>query len=233
MSRWPKKRQSVDVDGYHPTMVARLDSFFADPEVIAAKVKISSGRRTYKRQAWFYRRYKAGKGNLAANPDRVFGPPFKLADGSTARWHGSWHMPQADGYCHAVDLTRGKFSKKGLEAACNRHGLFRTVPSEWWHFQWRNSNGPFPVPDAIAPDFDFEAVDWPLTGLNAKSNVVTRKVVRAVQRGLKVRGYDPGGVDGLFGPRTRKALVEYRVGAGLVDDTLDETTAKQLAGGGR
>jgi peptidoglycan hydrolase-like protein with peptidoglycan-binding domain len=43
------------------------------------------------------------------------------------------------------------------------------------------------------------------------------KRVRVVQEQLAVRGYDPGSADGHLGPRTRKALAQFRADNGLPD----------------
>lgn len=42
-----------------------------------------------------------------------------------------------------------------------------------------------------------------------------RQVVRRVQTALTVRGYDPGGLDGLLGDKTRTALRQYQAANGL------------------
>jgi peptidoglycan hydrolase-like protein with peptidoglycan-binding domain len=43
------------------------------------------------------------------------------------------------------------------------------------------------------------------------------KRVRVAQEQLAVRGYDPGSADGHLGPRTRKALAQFRADNGLPD----------------
>ena len=49
------------------------------------------------------------------------------------------------------------------------------------------------------------------------------RLVRRVQQILVERGYDPGPVDGLWGPRTEAALRAFQRDHGLeVDGTLDE-----------
>lgn len=44
------------------------------------------------------------------------------------------------------------------------------------------------------------------------------KRVRVLQRVLRKRGWAPGGVDGLFGPRTEAAVVRFQAAAGLTAD---------------
>lgn len=46
----------------------------------------------------------------------------------------------------------------------------------------------------------------------------TRDLIRQVQEGLARRGYDPGGADGIAGPKTRAAVRAYQSEAGLAAD---------------
>ncbi len=97
----PTTSERVRLDLLHPKMLTRLEHFFADGR-IAGKVAVVSGVRSYATQQSLFRRYKAGTlGNIAADPDRRFGP--KGLDGKGI-WRGSWHMQQNDGYGHAVDF---------------------------------------------------------------------------------------------------------------------------------
>ncbi len=53
--------------------------------------------------------------------------------------------------------------------------------------------------------------------------------VRAMQETLKERGYDPGAVDGIMGPRTAAALREYQQKENLrVTGQLDAETVSSL-----
>lgn len=53
--------------------------------------------------------------------------------------------------------------------------------------------------------------------------------IRLVQLRLKAAGYDPGPIDGLFGPRTKTALRKYQESHGLSrNGGLDEKTLKAL-----
>ena len=98
----PTTKSNIQLDLLHPKFVTRLEAFFSDSR-IKGKVKVNSGCRSYATQMGYYKAYKAGKGNLAANPDRRFG--VKGLDGQGI-WRGSWHMEQLDGYCYAVDLAQ-------------------------------------------------------------------------------------------------------------------------------
>ena len=45
-----------------------------------------------------------------------------------------------------------------------------------------------------------------------------RDLVRAVQEGLAALGYDPGPIDGVAGPKTRAAIGDFQIAAGLAPD---------------
>ena len=81
MTGIPVTGNHVNVAGLHPRFRQRLEAFFADPR-IKGKVAVVSGVRTYEQQKYLYRKYKSGRGNLAANPDR------RLSSG----FQGSYHM---------------------------------------------------------------------------------------------------------------------------------------------
>lgn len=55
-----------------------------------------------------------------------------------------------------------------------------------------------------------------------------RSVVRDVQRALGREGHDPGPLDGVFGPRTRAALVGWQREHGLAQGHLTRTSAERL-----
>ena len=64
----PTTKSSVQLDLLHPRFVTRLEAFFSDSR-IKNRVAVSSGCRSYASQLRLYQMYRAGKGNLAANPD--------------------------------------------------------------------------------------------------------------------------------------------------------------------
>ena len=146
----PTTKSSVQLDLLHPKFVVRLEAFFADPR-IRGNVKVSSGCRSYATQMWFYRRYRAGKGNLAANPNRRFGP---LGADGKGIWRGSWHMEQDDGFCYAVDLHRATtiLSKPEINKIATEYGVVPTIKNrdgslrEWWHHQPRAGVSWFDAP---------------------------------------------------------------------------------------
>ena len=54
-------------------------------------------------------------------------------------------------------------------------------------------------------------------------------MVMRLQRVLAAKGYDPGPVDGLFGPRTAAALMSYQRDNGLpTTGVLDDQTKRSL-----
>ena len=136
----PVTGSNVDLSLLHPRFVKRLEAFFKDPQIVG-RVKVSSACRTYAKQAYFYKKYKNGTGNLAANPDRRFGPG--------GWWRGSWHMTQDDGFCYAVDfhMVSNKIAKWEVNNIATRYGVVPTIKErEWWHHQPRNAEGWFDAP---------------------------------------------------------------------------------------
>lgn len=210
----PVVSSGVDLSLLHPRFVARLEAFFADDRIVG-RVKVVSGCRSYAQQKRFYDLYKAGKGNLAANPDRKHG------DGGW--WRGSYHMEQADGFCYAVDfrITGGGLRTWEVNNVAAEYGLVKTVSSEWWHHQPRNSKGWFD-----APALDGEVVKEPKQDLkaigeyvDALGRQVARKALRYRSRGDAVKvlqqrlgalGFDAGSADGVFGRKTRKQVKAFQ-----------------------
>ena len=220
----PTTSKRVRLDLLHPKMLTRLEHFFADGR-IAGKVAVVSGVRSYADQKRLYKKYRAGTGNLAANPDRRFGP--KGLDGRGI-WQGSWHMQQqqADGYGHAVDFRiTGKITTQEVNRIATSFGLRPTVASEWWHHQWRSASADeFPAPaldNAPSETVEAPAMDW--AGIIAAVEQQKRKVSRAPlkrgSRGAAVRtlqlmlghhGFDPGTPDGIYGRKTVRAVKAFQ-----------------------
>ena len=62
-----------------------------------------------------------------------------------------------------------------------------------------------------------------------KSTGVTRENAKSAQEALKAKGFYDGDVDGVVGPKTRRALSEYQKSEGLnVTGRLDSLTAEKL-----
>ena len=64
----PVSSSRVDLSLLHPRFKSRLEKFFEDPR-IRGRVQVTSGCRSYAKQKYLYDKYRAGRGNLAANPD--------------------------------------------------------------------------------------------------------------------------------------------------------------------
>jgi peptidoglycan hydrolase-like protein with peptidoglycan-binding domain len=57
--------------------------------------------------------------------------------------------------------------------------------------------------------------DWASTVSRAVNPTYSRDLVVAVQRLIRADGFDPGPIDGLVGPRTRRAILAYQHNGGL------------------
>ena len=205
----PTTDKSIDLSLLHPRFIRRLENFFSDGR-IANKVTICSGARSYAAQKALYDRYKAGKGNLAANPD------WKRPDGF---FRGSFHQEQPDGYSYAVDLRviRNRISTDLVTAIARRYGIRPTVKGEWWHFQPRNGTEWFPIgiQDEEPPE---EEVNW--AGIQAIINDMGRQIglsplrrgsrgdiVKVVQSKLNSLDFSCGIADGVYGRKTLRAVL--------------------------
>ena len=224
----PTTSSKVRIDGLHPKFVARLEAFFADKRVVG-NVKVCSGVRSYADQQRLYAKYKAGRGNLAANPDRRFGT--KGLDGQGI-WRGSWHMEQLDGWGYAVDfrLVGKVLSTADVNGIAAEYGIRPTVASEWWHHQPRKSTDWFPAPamskdgrkplserhDAPKHTIDFGAI---VAAIALQRDSVTREPLKRGSRGpagktsqlrLGANGYACGMPDGIYGRKTMSAVRKFQ-----------------------
>ncbi|MEO5721547.1 MAG: peptidoglycan-binding domain-containing protein [Chthoniobacterales bacterium] len=76
------------------------------------------------------------------------------------------------------------------------------------------------------PSYSTYTYDAPLYGYNG---LEPGQVIASVQAELQRLGYNPGGVDGSFGPRTRRALIDFQQDNGLpVTGEIDEETLNAL-----
>ena len=204
----PTTSEWVDLSLLHPRFATRLELFFGDGR-IANKVAVVSGCRSYAEQKRLYDKYRAGKGNLAANPD------WKRPGGF---FHGSFHQEQRDGYAYAVDLRIiGDVSQTEVTAVARKYGFRPTVPGEWWHFQPRNEEEWFPSTSFPDEDKPILPMDWAgvlefiagvghSIGLYPLSRGSRGGEVRLVQQRLNALGFWCGKADGIFGRKTKEAV---------------------------
>ena len=237
----PTTKSNVDLSLLHPRFKKRLEAFFDDPR-IRGRVSVSSGCRSYAQQMYFYKRYLKG-GNLAANPDRRFGP--KALNG-VGIWRGSWHMSQDDGFCYAVDFHRlnKDLATWEINAIAKEYGLHPTVDGEWWHHQPRASTEWFDAPamgkkpakeEKKEPKTDWAAVVLYVQSLYTMVSTAPLKrgsrneAVRVMQRKLGEIGINAGTPDGIFGRMTTRAVKRYqRVNKLTVDGIVGPATWAKL-----
>ena len=218
-------KKGVDLSLLHPRFVKRLEAFFNDPR-IKGRVRVTSGCRTYAKQKYFYDGYKARKAgfNLAANPDRRFGPKGLNGQGI---WRGSWHMEQEDGYCYAIDfgLCGSGIKTWEVQNIAKSYGIHPTVASEWWHHQPRQSADWFDAPALVSggvkeetkePVTDWAALAKYFEALTAEiqTNPMRRRErserVKVMQRRLGALGIDCGTPDGIFGWKTWRKVRQFQ-----------------------
>jgi hypothetical protein len=205
-------KKSVDLSLLHPRFMERLELFFDDGRM-AGKVAVVSGCRSYAEQKRLYHKYRAGKGNLAANPDWERPGGF---------FHGSFHQEQRDGYSYAVDLRIiGRITRAEVTDVARRYGFRPTVKREWWHFQPRNEDEWFPstsFPDNTVP---IQPMDW--AGVLAFIHGIEQSIgrcpllrgsrgveVRVVQQRLNALDFWCGTADGIFGWKTKSAVKRFQ-----------------------
>ena len=240
----PTTKSNVQLDLLHPRFVKRLEAFFSDTR-IRNRVRVSSGCRSFAKQTYFYDLYKAGKGNLAANPNRRFGA---VGFDGKGIWRGSWHMEQLDGFCYAVDLHQVSktLSKPDINTIASSYGIVPTIKArEWWHHQPRSGADWFDAPAlrgeavelAHAPE---PKMDWAgiVAAIHAQRAEVARKPLTRGSRGGAVKtsqsrlgagGFECGIADGIYGRKTAWAVKQFQKKRGLkASGTVDVDTFDAL-----
>ena len=122
-----------------------------------------------------------------------------------ANRHGNW-----DHNHHHRDWWRSRY---------NRFALFGGGYYYWNSGYWYPAYG-------YDPYFSTYSYDAPIYGYN---DLDPGQVVASVQTELQRLGYDPGAVDGTYGPATRRALLDYQRDSGLpVTGEIDSDTLGSL-----
>ena len=239
MTDLPTTSKWVRLDELHPKFKERLEAFFQHPE-IRDKVAIVSGVRTVAQQQALYDKYKAGKGNLAANPARRFGGGFQ----------GSWHMcqPAFDNYGFAVDfriIKKGSISTWEVNNIAKTFGIYPTVKSEWWHHQPYGMQadgkwGWFSAPAMTEKNATVHvAAKHPLQIIAEGVEQARKHVLRRGSRGeavkflqmllenqniptakSKKRTRKGIGIDGIFGSGTDRAVRQFQRNESLTQDGI-------------
>lgn len=130
----------------HPEFARRYQILVRECWARGWLIGITSSTRSRATQEDLYARWLAGsyKAPSVANPNNPHG---------TSPWGwtivGSYHMPQADGYSHALDLNWQGCTPDEFEQLANRCGMQQTVPNENWHYQWFNRKVIFPIDPAL------------------------------------------------------------------------------------
>lgn len=216
--------------GVHPVLELRVRGLLSEPAL--RRYGTYPAVREYEKQKALYDKYRRGTGNLAANPDRQLrtGSSFPYA------WtpKGSWHMRQADGWGHAVDLRRPagvtrSMADRAVKPYLSKWGLLQTVRSEWWHVQALTSQGwvDGPMPDGSDPLPQPEPQNL-LAEIAKFVAACRREIVREGQTGVVVKflqsqlakkGADIT-ADGAFGPKTAAVVRWFQSANGLTSDGI-------------
>lgn len=86
------------------------------------------------------------------------------------------------------------------------------------------------VPDIVYTQGSPTAVDQPGTTIyRLTTPLMTGDKVRGIQQALSTAGFDPGPIDGEFGPHTQSAVVAFQISRGLLaDGEVGPSTAAEL-----
>jgi len=229
MTDLPTTSKWVRLTELHPKFIERLEHLLLHDSRVKGRAKIVSGCRTYQQQKELYRKYKAGTGNLAANPDRRFGP--------NGKFRGSWHLEQEDGYAYAVDIRLSGLSWTDFHAIAAEYGILKTVPSENWHMQpYGYLNGKwqwFPAPAMKGKEDKTltKAPPPPAPAIVAKTMPTVRRGsrgehVKVMQKKLTDLGFrvskhpKKSGIDGIAGRMSIAALKRFQKSRKLKADGI-------------
>ena len=253
MSNLPTTSKWVRLTELHPKFIERLEHLLLHDSRIKGRAKIVSGCRTYQQQVELFRKYKAGTGNLAADPSRKFGPVDKTT--GQPMFRGSWHLEQIHasessglkGYAFAVDIRlSGGLTWAEFHAAAEEVGIRKTVPSENWHMQpYGYLNGKwqwFPAPAMKGKEDKTltKAPPPPAPAIVAKTMPTVRRGsrgehVKVMQKKLTDLGFrvskhpKKSGIDGVAGRLSIAGLKRFQRSRKLkVDGVCGKNTWKAL-----
>lgn len=130
------------LDFTHPELKRRWGMFVGDCWERSWNPVATSASRSHDTQAAWYALDQQGlwPTGPVANPDQVWGKsPFNWIA------YGSLHMIQSDGYSHALDVTIQGATRAQYEPVARKRGLRLPEPGEYWHLQWWDLNGIYPI----------------------------------------------------------------------------------------
>jgi putative peptidoglycan binding protein len=134
-------------------------------------------------------------------------------NGSGHRWSGGDHQ----GRHHHWD--RSRHDRSWWSSRYSRFALFGGGYYYWNGGYWYPAYG-------YDPYFSTYSYDAPIYAYN---DMDPGDVIANAQTELQRLGYDPGAVDGTFGPRTRAAVLDFQRDNGLpVSGEIDEATLDAL-----
>ncbi len=132
-----------------------------------------------------------------------------------------------------ADAAKDDFYKKVIDSQKKYSGLLVPYRLSYWpnynfiaeHYYKEKIwlKGPEPAVATVASRAPVPAAPASAPAPSAKVDL------KAVQEALKAKGFDPGGVDGSMGPKTRRAIMDFQKKEGLPGTgTLDAATLAKL-----
>jgi len=116
--------ESATADGLvseiHPLLLTRFKTAAAFAKADGVKLFVTSGFRTFSRQAWLFKREVAIRGSESEAAKWVLPPQYS-------------HHPR--GLAIDVNYPGDKLGAFWLEKNGSRFGLCRVYANEWWHFE--------------------------------------------------------------------------------------------------
>lgn len=170
----------------------------------------NSGQQNLQNNAEIARRgrhWSNNKGNNAFANGQNARRGVRNPNFNRARWHSTLHW------------ERNRHDRGWWRNHYTRFALFGGGYYYWNSGYWYPAYG-------YDPYFSNYSYDAPIYAYNDQD---PGRVIANVQSALQELGYDPGAIDGTFGPNTRRALLDYQRNNGL-DDTgeIDDATLDSL-----